>query len=74
MDNNDSSSMMYRKLGRTGLKVSRFILGTMQMGWIVNEENSRKLLDSALEAGINTFDTTDIYSKWGEGSYPGKSE
>jgi len=66
--------MMYRKMGRTGLKVSRFILGTMQMGWIVNEEDSHKLLDAALEAGLNTFDTANIYSKWGDGSYPGKSE
>ena len=71
---NNSSFMKYRKLGRTGLKVSRIILGTMQMGWIVDEENSHKLLDSALEAGVNTFDTANIYSKWGEGSYPGKSE
>ncbi|MHA1965477.1 MAG: aldo/keto reductase [Candidatus Thorarchaeota archaeon] len=55
--------MMYRKLGKTGLKVSRIILGTMQMGWIVDEENSYKLLDSALEAGVNTFDTANIYSK-----------
>ena len=66
--------MIYRKLGKTGLKVSRFILGTMQMGWIVNKEDSHKLLDSALEVGINTLDTANIYSKWGEGSYPGKSE
>ncbi|MFX1578294.1 MAG: aldo/keto reductase [Promethearchaeota archaeon] len=66
--------MKYRKLGSTGLRVSRFILGTMQMGWIVNEEESHKLLDAALEAGINTLDTANIYSKWGEGSYPGKSE
>jgi aryl-alcohol dehydrogenase-like predicted oxidoreductase len=66
--------MMYRKLGQTGLKVSRFILGTMQMGWIVNEEDSHKLLDVALEKGINTYDTANIYSKWGDGSYPGKSE
>ncbi|MFW9769366.1 MAG: aldo/keto reductase, partial [Candidatus Thorarchaeota archaeon] len=66
--------MIYRKLGRTGLKVSRIILGTMQMGWIVDEENSHKLLDNALEAGLNTFDTANIYSKWGDGSYPGKSE
>ncbi|MHA2118185.1 MAG: aldo/keto reductase [Candidatus Thorarchaeota archaeon] len=66
--------MDYAKLGRTGLKVSRFILGTMQMGWIVNEEDSFKLLDAALEAGITTLDTADIYSKWGEGSHAGKSE
>ncbi|MGD9380958.1 MAG: aldo/keto reductase [Candidatus Thorarchaeota archaeon] len=66
--------MDYTKLGRTGLKVSRFILGTMQTGWIVNEEESFKLLDAALEAGITTLDTADIYSKWGEGSHAGKSE
>ncbi|MHA2141595.1 MAG: aldo/keto reductase [Candidatus Thorarchaeota archaeon] len=66
--------MMYRRLGRTGLKIPRFVLGTMQMGWIVNEEDSFKLLDAALEAGITALDTADIYSKWGEGSYAGKSE
>jgi aryl-alcohol dehydrogenase-like predicted oxidoreductase len=71
---NDSSYMIYQKLGRTGLKVSRFILGTMQMGWIINEEDSHKLLDAALEAGINTIDTANIYSNWGEGSYAGRSE
>ncbi|MFX1482582.1 MAG: aldo/keto reductase [Promethearchaeota archaeon] len=74
MNVNNSSSMKYRNLGKTGLKVSRPILGTMQMGWIVNEEDSHKLLDTALEAGLNTFDTADIYSKWGEESYPGRSE
>lgn len=62
------------KLGRTGLKVSQYILGTMQMGWIVNEENSHRILDAALEAGVMTIDTADVYSKWGEGSYAGKSE
>ena len=62
------------RLGRTGLTVSRFILGTMQMGWIVNEEDSFKLLDAALELGITTLDTADIYSIWGDGSYAGKSE
>ena len=66
--------MIYKTLGRTGLKVSGIILGTMQMGWIVSEEESHKLLDAALEAGINTIDTADIYSKWGEGSHAGKSE
>jgi aryl-alcohol dehydrogenase-like predicted oxidoreductase len=66
--------MIYRRLGRTGLKVSRFVLGTMQMGWIINEEDSFKLLDAALETGITTLDTADIYSKWGDGSYAGKSE
>jgi len=66
--------MDYIKLGRTGLKVSRFVLGTMQMGWIINEEDSFKLLDTALEEGITTVDTANIYSKWGDESYAGKSE
>ena len=66
--------MIYRKLGRTGLKVSQFALGTMQMGWIIDKETSHSVLDAALEAGLKTIDTADIYSKWGEGSYPGKSE
>ncbi|MFX0056190.1 MAG: aldo/keto reductase [Promethearchaeota archaeon] len=66
--------MDYVKLGRTGLKVSRFVLGTMQMGWIVKEDDSFKILDAALDAGITALDTADIYSKWGDGSYAGKSE
>jgi aryl-alcohol dehydrogenase-like predicted oxidoreductase len=66
--------MIYKKLGRTGLKVSRFVLGTMQMGWIIDKEAGHSLFDAALEAGLNTIDTADIYSKWGEGSYAGKSE
>ncbi|MFX1472071.1 MAG: aldo/keto reductase [Promethearchaeota archaeon] len=66
--------MEFVRLGRTGLKVSRFILGSMQMGWIVSEEDSFKLLDAAIEAGITTLDTADIYSKWGDGSYAGRSE
>lgn len=71
---NYSSAMKYAKLGQTGLKVSRLILGTMQMGWLVDEETSHKLLDVAIEAGLNTIDTADIYSKWAEESYSGKSE
>ena len=66
--------MKYTKLGQTGLKVSRLILGTMQMGWLVDEKTSHKLLDVALEAGLNTIDTADVYSKWAEESYSGKSE
>ncbi len=71
---NNSLFMKYKNLGRTGLKVSQIILGTMQMGWIVDEENSHKILDSALEAGVNTLDTANVYSKWSERSYPGKAE
>jgi aryl-alcohol dehydrogenase-like predicted oxidoreductase len=46
----------------------------MQMGWRINEEESYKIMDRALELGINAFDTADIYSKWADDSYPGKTE
>ncbi len=66
--------MDYRKLGSTGIKISPFVLGTMQMGWRVDEEESFKIMDKALELGINCFDTADIYSRWAENSYAGKTE
>jgi aryl-alcohol dehydrogenase-like predicted oxidoreductase len=56
------------KLGATGLKVSRICLGTMTYGspkwrdWVLDEEASRPFVKAALEAGINFFDTADIYS------------
>src|ERR1700677_3595593 len=60
--------MQYSKLGSTGLKVSRICLGTMTYGskkwreWVLEEEKSRPFIKRALEAGINFFDTADIYS------------
>ncbi|HEX4751164.1 MAG TPA: aldo/keto reductase [Bryobacteraceae bacterium] len=55
-------------LGRTGLKVSRLCLGCMTYGsskwrdWVLDEEQSRPLIERALEAGINFFDTANVYS------------
>ena len=66
--------MEYTRLGTTGIKVSKLILGTMQMGWRIEEEESFKIMDKALELDINCFDTADIYSYWSEKSYPGKTE
>ena len=60
--------MQYVNLGRSDLKVSRICLGTMTYGssrwrpWVLDEEASRPLIKQALEAGINFFDTADIYS------------
>jgi len=62
------------KLGRTGLKVSRLCMGTMQFGWSLGEADSQRVLSAAFEAGINFFDTADIYSKWAEGNPGGVSE
>ncbi|MDX9990414.1 MAG: aldo/keto reductase [Anaerolineales bacterium] len=66
--------MNYRNLGRTGLKVSPLCMGTMQFGWSVSEEDSYPVLSAAYEAGINFFDTADIYSRWAEGNPGGVSE
>ncbi|MEU9027773.1 aldo/keto reductase [Streptomyces sp. NPDC048383] len=57
--------MKYTQLGRTGLKVSRLVLGTMNFGPQTGEPESHALLDSALDAGINFVDTANVYG-WGE--------
>jgi len=60
--------MEYRKLGRTGLMVSRVCLGTMNFGPYTTERDSYSIMDKALELGINFFDTANVYGwKLGEG-------
>lgn len=67
--------MKYTTLGRTGLRVSRLCIGCMSFGgpdvkgfeWTVGYEDSKKILDRAIDLGINFFDTADVYSN-------GKSE
>jgi len=60
--------MQYAKLGAAGIKVSRVCLGTMTYGsscwrpWVLDEEASRPLIKQAIDAGINFFDTADMYS------------
>ena len=62
--------MEYVKFGATGLEVSRVCLGCMTYGapdrgnhtWTLDEEKSRPLIRQAIEAGINFFDTADVYS------------
>ncbi len=63
--------MKYTKLGRTGLDVSRICLGCMSYGdvtrggqhkWVLDEEESRPFIRTALENGINFFDTANVYS------------
>jgi aryl-alcohol dehydrogenase-like predicted oxidoreductase len=53
--------MDYAHLGRTGLKVSRLALGTMNFGELTDEAASFSIMDEALDAGINFFDTADVY-------------
>jgi len=60
--------MEYTQLGRTGLKVSRLCLGTMNFGPQTCEADSFAIMDKALELGINFFDTANVYGwKTGEG-------
>ncbi len=60
--------MKYRILGRTGLKVSELCLGTMTFGdnffniAVVDQTNANQMVSRAIDAGINFFDTADVYS------------
>ncbi len=60
--------MDYVNLGNTGLKVSRLCLGCMTYGskrwreWVLEQPDARPFIKSALEAGLNFFDTADVYS------------
>jgi aryl-alcohol dehydrogenase-like predicted oxidoreductase len=53
--------MKYVHLGRTGLKVSRLCLGTMNFGQSTDEKEAYRIMDAALDAGINFFDTANGY-------------
>ncbi|MDF3290290.1 aldo/keto reductase [Streptomyces silvisoli] len=60
--------MDYTNLGRSGLKVSRLCLGTMNFGSRTAEQDSHAIMDHALDNGINFFDTADVYgSRSGRG-------
>ena len=57
--------MDYTNLGRTGLRISRLCLGTMNFGPVTEEPGSHAIMDRAHEHGINFFDTANVYG-WGE--------
>lgn len=63
-----SPKMEYTNLGKSGLKVSKVILGAMSYGsdewqpWVLNEDAALPLLEHAYKVGINTWDTADVYS------------
>jgi 1-deoxyxylulose-5-phosphate synthase len=72
--------MEYVRLGSTGLKVSRVCLGCMSYGvatesnpWVLNEEQSRPYIKRALEAGINFFDTANVYANGTSEEYLGRA-
>lgn len=59
--------MEYNYLGRSGLRVSKLCLGTMNFGVDTDQAEAFRIMDAALDAGIQFFDTADIYG-WGENS------
>jgi aryl-alcohol dehydrogenase-like predicted oxidoreductase len=54
--------MIYRNFGRTGVKVSPLTLGCMMFGGKTNLEDSCRIIDRALDAGLNIFDTANVYN------------
>jgi aryl-alcohol dehydrogenase-like predicted oxidoreductase len=66
--------MDYRRLGRTGLKVSSLCLGTMQWGWTADQETAFAIMDAFVDSGGNFLDTSDYYSGWLPGHAGGESE
>jgi len=66
--------MEYRKLGRTGLKVSELCLGTMTFLWSSDEKTSFDVQSAFMDAGGNFFDTADVYSRWVPGNPGGTAE
>lgn len=57
--------MEYAKLGKSNLTVSKICLGTMHFSGKADQKEAFAIMDRALEAGINFFDTADIYGDWG---------
>ena len=65
--------MKYTYLGRTGLKVSRLCLGTMNFGPRTDEKEAFAIMDKALDMGVNFFDTANVYGRPNNG-YNGHTE
>lgn len=55
--------MKYTHLGRSGLVVSQLCLGTMNFGTLASEKEAHRIMDRALELGINFFDTANAYGR-----------
>lgn len=66
--------MRTRHLGKSPLEVPVVTLGGNVFGWTLNENDSHRVLDAALDAGLNFIDTADLYSRWVPGHTGGESE
>ncbi|HET8553862.1 MAG TPA: aldo/keto reductase [Rhodanobacteraceae bacterium] len=66
--------MQMRPLGRSGLTIAPVVFGGNVFGWTADEATSFRLLDAFVDAGFNTVDTADVYSRWAPGRSGGESE
>lgn len=66
--------MRTRKLGNSELNVPVVMLGGNVFGWTLDQPASFRMLDAAVDLGLNFIDTADIYSYWGPGNSGGESE
>lgn len=66
--------MLFRNLGRSGLKVAALCLGGNVFGWTADERASFAVLDAYVEGGGNFIDTANSYSRWAPGHSGGESE
>src|SRR5919202_585882 len=66
--------MKTKRMGRTGLKVSEICLGTMTFGRQCDEATSFAIMDTASEAGVDFFDTADVYPVGGSLDTVGRTE
>jgi aryl-alcohol dehydrogenase-like predicted oxidoreductase len=66
--------MQLRALGRTGLSIAPVVFGGNVFGWTADAKTSFDLLDGFFDAGFNTVDTADVYSRWVPGHTGGESE
>jgi aryl-alcohol dehydrogenase-like predicted oxidoreductase len=66
--------MEQRRLGTSSLSIPPLVFGGNVLGWSADEATSFKLLDQCVEAGLNTIDTADVYSRWVPGHQGGESE
>jgi aryl-alcohol dehydrogenase-like predicted oxidoreductase len=57
--------MLKEPLGRSGIKVSRLGLGGNTFGWLLDVDGTRRVVDAALDAGVNFIDTADMYGRTG---------
>jgi len=63
-----------KKLGNTDLQTAPIVFGGNVFGWTLNEKESFRILDEFVDAGFNTIDTANVYSRWVPGNEGGESE